>query len=146
VAYCELQDVAHAAGGMERLVELTDKESTGGVSADVLESAIDDADQLINSYAQKRFSVPFDPVPPMIRKLSARLAVYFLKEPNFLSAQDLERHQQWLDWLDALSKGRVTVGTEPLSSKSGDYVASAVGDREGEGSAVIVRDSLKGLF
>ena len=58
------------------LIQLTDDADTGDVVDDVVTRAIADADAEIDGYCGKRYSVPFDTVPPIIRKFAVDIAIY----------------------------------------------------------------------
>lgn len=144
MAYCAQADVEKAAGGLERLIELTDHAESGNLDADVLNDAIAAADEWIDSYAQKQYAVPFDPAPSIIKRLSAEEAVYRLKDQrDSVTDRDADKHQERIEWLENLARGRVTIGDEPLPSRSSS-VTPATGDRSDLAGAV-TRDSLGGL-
>jgi phage gp36-like protein len=120
MAYCEQSDVEVAAGGPDDLIELTDQDRNGAVDAHVVDKCIARGDALINTYANKLFLVPFvAPVPDEIRELSAELAVYYLrKQRRSLTDEDRKDFESNVRWLEALSKGEVTIGTAVLPTKS----------------------------
>jgi len=60
------------------LIYLTDDEGAGLVDEDRVTAAIAAADAEIEGYCQKRYDLPFDPVPAIIRTLSVDIAVYKL--------------------------------------------------------------------
>lgn len=111
-------DVVNAAGGAKTLKQLLDRDGDAVADAGVLDAAISEADALIDSYASKRFAVPFATVPTHITKLSARLAVFFLRRARaVLTEADLAAHESDEKWLKALAAGDVLPGVDPLPTK-----------------------------
>lgn len=62
MSYSVLADLQQAAGGAQRLVQLTDWDSTGKVDATKMQNAIGEADALIDSYLVKQYLVPLSGV------------------------------------------------------------------------------------
>lgn len=143
--YSTTTDVQHAAGGAAMLVALADYDGDGTQDAAVITAAIAAADALIDSYANKRYAVPFAaPVPPAIVALSARLAVYGMRQQRQTLVQaDVDQHELDVKWLEALRDGDNVAGIEPLPLKSALQV-----DQAGEriSTASVGRDKLKGFW
>lgn len=119
MAYCTRAQVINAVGGVDRLRQLLDRDGDTVEDPNVLEDAIATADALIDSYAQKRFAVPFAAVTSTIGMLSARLTRYELRLQNScLSSGDEKSYEQDLKWLDALSKGDVMPGGVTIAAPS----------------------------
>jgi phage gp36-like protein len=107
MAYSAQADVQIAAGGADRLVALADTDGNGAIDAGVVDAAIAEADTLINTFASKRFSVPFSPTPPAIAALSARMAVRILRRNrNTTIAADVELDKIDREWLSQLASRR----------------------------------------
>jgi phage gp36-like protein len=68
VAYSTQADVSNALGGDRRLVQTFDWDGDGIADAAVVTDCVAEADALIDSFASKRFHVPFNPVPEIIRR------------------------------------------------------------------------------
>lgn len=147
--YSTQADVERVAGGADELIELTDQDGDGVLDTAVLNDAIAAADSWIDSYAQRRYEVPFATVPDVIRRYSAQEAVYRLRQDrNNLTDRDDERHEELRDWLDQLSRGDVSVGVDPEPGPSDAHVAEE-SDREVEVAAEpgkISRTSLEGFW
>ena len=113
MAYSTQADIEAQLSEAE-LIQLTDDADAGVVDASVVARAIADADDEINSYLQERYTVPLNPVPGLIRKLSVDLAVY-----NFYSRRDLEapvrtkRYEDATRLLKLLARGDASLGLEP---------------------------------
>jgi phage gp36-like protein len=132
VPYCSVQDVEHAAGGNEKLEQLSDLEEGGQVDEALVEAKIDEAESIINGYLQPRYTVPVDDleVTPMLRRITARLTVHLLKEDReALTDQDMVKHERMLEQFDQVRQGRLTLGLDPRQAKSSSVVP-AVGNRE----------------
>ena len=148
MAYSTLDDVMIAAGGARALAELTDIDGTrsGEVDADVLASAIADADALIDTYIGRNRAVPLsEPVPQIIRRLSADETVYLLRmRRQMVGDFEQTRHENNLRWLEGAARGFLTLGVDPQPAKS-SLVAPAVQD-VGEDDAEITAENLKGVW
>lgn len=143
MAYSTQTDLENALRSEDDLVALTDKVGAGEVNTGRVDSAIAEADALINSYAQKLYSVPLDPVPDSIKFCSARLARWFLISSNRMPTErDVLAYENDIAWLDKVAAGDVALGLEPLAEESPDYVqakhTSEASDRQ------VRRDALKG--
>lgn len=124
-----------AVGGEARLKQLTDRDADGVEDVGVVDAAIAEADARIDSYANKRFSVPFETVPDSIKMLSVRLARYALRDQRgTLTQADVDTLEVDIKWLEALADGKVSPGVEPQPTKS-----SLMRDR------VTARSSLKAV-
>lgn len=117
MAYVTRDDI-EAEIGADILTALADLDNDGIEDAGVVDSAIAGADALINSYASKRFAVPFNPPSPTITDLAIRLAIYGLRrKKQALTAQDIAVNADDRLWLKALADGDVLPGVEPLPPK-----------------------------
>lgn len=144
MAYSTKDEVEIAAGGPEKLTQLTDVKRTGSYDQAVLDDAIADADAWIDSYAHKRFKTGFSaPIPRIIKALSAREAVFLLKVRRQMDQDDdRERHESDERWLRDLAGGRASVGVEPLPTQS-VFVGSETLERSTDED--VSRDALKGF-
>jgi phage gp36-like protein len=129
MAYSNSTDVQNAAGGARTLTQLLDRDANGTADTGVLDAAIEEADALIDSYASKRFAVPFETPSTQVAKLSARLAVYFLRRGrSVLTQADLASYESDEKWLKMLADGDVLPGVEPIPTK-GQIVRDAATSR-----------------
>lgn len=144
MAYSVLADIQNAVGGASRLVALADWDQDQTADVAVVDAAIAEADALINTYASKRFAVPFDPVPTVIVALSARLAVRIIRRNRDMTRPiDLEEEKTDRAWLEALAAGDVLPGVEPLPAKS-SIVVDQVGERDS--TRTTTRERTKGFW
>ncbi|KQC03148.1 MAG: hypothetical protein APR55_07120 [Methanolinea sp. SDB] len=110
MAYCTQADIAEQIPEDE-LIQLTDDDDLGVIDASAVERAIADADAEIDGYCGKRYSVPFAPVPVMIRKCSVDIAIYNLF-PRREGAPESRRtrYKDIIRFLENIAKGVVSLG------------------------------------
>ncbi len=95
------------------LMQLTS--DTGAVIDDVpISRAIFKADSIINSYAGKRYVVPFDPVPEVVNTTSASIAIYLLYQQKSqkvggVSESVRTAFEDAMKWLSDVSLGRAVI-------------------------------------
>lgn len=151
--YSVQADVQNACGGLKRFKQAFDWDADGTADATQVTDCIAEADALIDSFASKRFTVPFNPVPEIIKRTSARLAVLVSarrRGPLTLSQQDewdsiAGTEQGKEGWLYRLATGVVTPGGDPLptghSTMQNDTVSTEMpSDRD------VSRDKLGGFW
>ncbi len=144
MAYATTSDVERAVGGSASLVALTDLDANGAPDAGVVDAAIAEADALINSYASKRFAVPFATTPATIGALSARFAARILRRNrSMVLASDVEDEKTDRKWLEALAAGNVLPGVDPAPEKS-DIVSDVAATRDTTKN--VSRERLKGFW
>ena len=95
-----------------RLPVLPDTTTSEGYSQTVslITGHVTRADGLINSYLARRYSVPFSPVPPVVRLICEDLTSFFVYRSEFM--QDNQNRSEYLDlydsaleWLTMLKNG-----------------------------------------
>ena len=131
--YAVEADVVRAAGGRERLIQLTDHEKLKEVDQALLLAKIAEADSWMNSHFEKRYLVPIDgaETPEVVRRISARLTVLFLREDvDALTPVDITRWEQINTWLAGVRDGNISPGLEPRPAESAHSAAAGTGDRE----------------
>lgn len=144
MGYSTIADVRIAVGGASRLDAMLDHDANGVADAGVIDAGITEADALINSYASKRFAVPFVPVPATIVALSARLTARILRRNRAMTlVADVEDEKTDRKWLEALATGAVVPGIEPLPEKS-ELVVDTVGERDS--TRTTTRERMKGFW
>lgn len=154
MAYCTIAKVQTAAGGATRLLQIANR--TNAVTLDPTAIAfIDDniayADAMIDSYAAKRYAVPYFPVPPIIERMSAKLAALYMCRSTGMITQaendELASIEGKDGWLIRLSRGEVSCGTDPAPAPHSMIVDKA-GSEPTTGSATpeLTRDKLGGFW
>lgn len=125
------------------LVQLTDRGGTGNVDETIVQSAIADSDSMINAMIAPVYQVPLTTAPPVIRELSATMAVYRLHlfrsvDPGVWK----DEYERALAFLRLVAEGKAKlegVAAEPPTSGSlSDAVDFSSNDRR------FSRDDLKG--
>ena len=86
MAYCVLDDLKEKISE-EELIQLTDDEETGLIVTSRTDRAISDADALIDGYCGRRYSVPLDPVPAIIRKFSVDIMTTSKSSVGFITCR-----------------------------------------------------------
>lgn len=144
MAYSATSGVEIAVGGAARLLALADLDANGVADAGVVDAAISEADSIIDSYASKRFLVPFAAPTVAIATLSARMAARILRRNRQMTlAADVEEEKRDREWLAHLASGLVLPGVDPLPAK-GSIVVDKVGERDS--SRDVSRERTKGLW
>lgn len=122
--YCTLDDLKKQVPEAV-LVELTDDEGLGTINTTRVDRAIEDATDLINSYAAARYPTPLNPVPGVIRKIAVDIALYNLfsrrgYDEDSADKSIVDRYKGAITFLEHLAKGMVTIGTgrQPADSSS----------------------------
>ena len=140
--YATRTNVVFAAGGEERLLQLTDANSDGLEDASIVDDAIEEAEALINSYVRKKREVPVVPAPPILVKLAAKIAVYVLKEHrDAVTERDAMLHDDRIRWLENFAKGTVVLGVNPAPAASPHNQPSST---ERPSSKTVSRKNLEG--
>lgn len=121
MAYCTLEDIiAHIPEA--NLVQLTDDAGSGTVDNSKVLEAIAYADQLIDGYLRGRYTVPLDPVPGLIRKISVDLAVFHLYSRRFeleMPEPMMARYKNAIKVLEQIQKGLIKLGIELAETAPG---------------------------
>jgi len=108
--YCSREDLERRLDP-QILRALSDDDGDGLADDAVLEAAIADADALIDTYLRARYGVPFDPVPAIVRSISAAVAIYFLltRRREIVPAEHQRRYEAAIGLLDRLARGEAAL-------------------------------------
>lgn len=95
----------------------------------VVRRALQDADDTINGYISARYTLPLEPVPPVLARVACELARFYLYDDQ---VTDLVKDRQAanIKWLGEVSKGAVSLGADaasgqqPTSSAGAELVSS----------------------
>ncbi len=126
----------------ETLIKLSsDQTGAAAVDAATIDAAIAQADQVIDGYVGMQRTVPLDPVPGLIRTISANLAVYFLyRRRNQVPEIWESQYKADLAVLVKISTGQIGFGSagtkqdppgQTLASSSGKVFGGPGGLLEG---------------
>lgn len=75
--YATLDDLIERAGAAE-IRDIADRDRDGILDDDVITKALQDADNLINTYIGAKYTVPLVAVPPIVTTWAVSIARYFL--------------------------------------------------------------------
>lgn len=78
MGYCTLDDLRGLIEERHLLALSNDQPGAAAIDQVNIDAAIAQADKVIDGYAGVQRTVPLDPVPGLIRTLSANMAVFFL--------------------------------------------------------------------
>lgn len=91
-------------------------------------AAIAEADTIIDSYLSSRYSIPFDPVPDIIRKISASLAICQLHERTgdaFLPEGVVAKSKVYMGMLKEMQEGKMSIpGLEKPAAQPQAYITN----------------------
>lgn len=97
------------------ILELADRDADGLVDTGVIDTAIADAGDLIDSYISKRYDLPLSQTPTAIKKVACDLARYFLHD-NEPSDRVAAGYKDAVSFLKDIAVGRAELdvgGVEP---------------------------------
>ena len=77
MTYASLDDLIERSGDAE-IRAIADRDRDGVPDAAVIAEALQDADNLINSYVGAKYAVPLETVPPIVNTWAISIARYFL--------------------------------------------------------------------
>lgn len=128
MAYSAETDITNLELTEAELIQLTDDAGTSEVQDDKVDAAILKADSEIDDYCRGIYSVPFDPVPNLIKFLSATIAAYWLyRRRDDVSPSMLDKYTKALAKLKAISTGVYKIeGVSEKADSSG--IASTTED------------------
>jgi phage gp36-like protein len=131
MSYSSLSDILEQLSEAE-LIRLTDDASTGAVDEQVVARAVTDADAEIEAYLGERYTLPFLPVPPLVRKLSVDIALYNLYSRRLAAPEPRERrYQEAKGLLREAARGLVKLGAEaPAETAAQDLPEATTSEAE----------------
>lgn len=141
MTYSTKQDLIDRFGEKE-LRELTDRVNRPPTTIDdvVVGRALDDAEALANGYLAKLYAMPLSVVPPVLTKVCADIARYYLHGKAADKDSPVARaYAEGVSWLKDVAKGLVTIeadGIAPAQAGGGSVKANP-------SSRVFTRDSLR---
>jgi phage gp36-like protein len=143
MTYAVKQDLVDRFGERE-LVQLTDRTNKPPSTVDdvVVGRALGDADGTIDGYVGKQYALPLSVVPPVLTKIAADLARYYLHgEAAGPDSIVTRNYNGAVAWLKDVAKGLVSIddGAETPAQAGGGAIKTSAPNR------VFTRDSLKGL-
>lgn len=126
MAYSSLDELQHAAGGADRLLQLVDWDDDGLADAAVVDQALAQADAFLDQYLSLRYATPIAAPSPVLRGLAAEQAIYWLRQARGAVTEEenrqLENRQRQLE---AMRDGKLRPD-EPVPYRSSAVVAEFV--------------------
>ncbi len=100
--------------GQQELIQLTDRSgATGEIVAAVLDRAIADAQEEIDSYLRAAgYTVPLDPVPGIVTRIASDIARYHLYDDQ-ATEEVRNRYKDQIRFLERVASGDVQIGVQP---------------------------------
>jgi len=111
MAYCSLDDLKEIIPE-DNLIQLTDDNNIGIIDQSKIDTAISNADIMIDGYLRGHYDLPLDPVPGIIKKISTDIALYNLYSRRFeMDIPDgmRDRYKNALKLLELIQSGKVTI-------------------------------------
>lgn len=114
--------------GQAELIQLTDRDgATGAIVAAVLDAALLDADEEVDSYLRGVRTLPLtSPIPERLVRVAADLARYHLYDDHAPEGVRT-RYQDGVRWLRDVATGKASLGeVDAVAPETGRLVISAV--------------------
>lgn len=120
MAYSTLADLKKAIPEAN-LVQLTDDEDRGSVNESRVTQAIQDADDLIDTYLRGKHTVPLATVPPIIRRYSCVLAIYYLYARRLQDPTEAmgAMYKEAIRFLESVRDGKTQINDADSSANTG---------------------------
>jgi phage gp36-like protein len=142
--YASLAELALAAGGEDRLLEMTDRDHDGIPDPVVIDGALTQADAFIDQYLSLRYATPIAAPSPVLRMHAAEHAIYWLRQSRGQVSDEenrqLENRQRQLE---QMRDGRLRPD-DTAPSRGAGVVAEFV-ERDPD-SIDVSRASLRGFW
>mgnify|MGYP000002900306 CR=1 FL=1 len=128
--YCSIDDIRKNIPDIS-LIELTDDNGTGQIENTIVSEAIAYADSTIDGYLRGRYSLPLNPVPKIIQKISIDIAIYHIYSRRFeleMPEGMQKRYENAVKLLEAIRKGTIELGitTQTGQTGTGYYITNKV--------------------
>lgn len=143
MAYAAIADMQKRIAG-HLLEQLAPAVAPATLDNDRINTAIADADALIDGYLGSRYAVPFTTVPPLIKKLSVDIAIYYLHQ----GYQELkmpegvkERYDDAIRSLEELKSGEILLA----GSTSAAALSAFIRTNKTADDRIFTAESLAGM-
>ena len=109
--YCTTDDLILTIDEV-RLIELTDDDGLGSLNQARVDEAIATAGGEVDGYLQERYTVPLNPVPPIIKGACRDIALYNLYSRKYDELPEVrkQRYDNAIKLLVNLARGTVSLG------------------------------------
>ena len=125
----------------DQLVGLTDDSDLGSVDDAIVTEMIARADEVIDGYCAKRYTVPFGTTPGIIKTISIDIAVYNLysRRSHVMTEDRKNRYENSMKLLKDIESGKVSLGV-PAPAENPDRLGSYDGN-----DRIFTRDDMEGF-
>ncbi len=110
-AYCDLEDMKKLLPEAMLINLSNDTAGATAVDQDNIDEAIDQADREIDAYLHiAGHSVPIDPVPPLVKNLSAKMAIWNLHLRKYFDSDIWrETYKSCIRTLERIAEGKLSL-------------------------------------
>ena len=106
--YCSIADIVKRLSEKELII--LSSESGEHIDEDVVNTAIEDAGDIIDSYLKKAYALPLETVPKIIVKIATELAIIYLNDKNTQNDESIEvRRKNVFTLLDKIAKKEIVL-------------------------------------
>ncbi|WP_241565249.1 gp436 family protein [Paenirhodobacter populi] len=124
--YASLEDLIERAGDKE-LRDIADRDRDGAPDAAVIEAALQDADNLVNTYVGAKYPVPLPSTPPIVRTWATSIARYVLHRngaPEHVETDYKDAIAALKDVARGVATLPVEAGESAIAASSGTVMAA----------------------
>ena len=109
--YSSLEDIEKFVP-QRSLAQLTDDEAGAEINQAVVEEAIVAADEVIDAHLRGRYTLPFEEIPPILKRISADIAIFHLygRREGELPETISKKYKDAVRMLEAIRDGKLTIG------------------------------------
>lgn len=108
--YATEQDIVELYG-QDILLRVADHNKDNVADPQVVEMALQSADDLCNAYLSAQYDIPIDPVPGIVKKCAIDIAVYNMAHGRVQRTEEMRvRYEDALKLLEKISTGKVGIG------------------------------------
>ena len=112
MSYSTIDEIKKRISSQLLLQITTESKSETVINEVIVETAILDADTLIDSYLERRYNVPVDPVPARLLKLSCDIAIYNIytfKYDTQVPEEIRKRYDEAVGYLEKIQQGDIFI-------------------------------------
>lgn len=135
--------------GEEQLLIAADRDADGTADTDVISTALEAAEDEIDSYVGVRYDIPLASVPGVLKRICCDLAMYHMSvdQPSMTEVKE-KKYNDGIAWLTKLATGKVTLGAEESDNNESVNDVAEVSEvtSTNTSSRLFTRSSLSGLF
>ena len=129
MAYAIQQDIIDRYGD-NALYVVADRDGDDAIDDAVVNGALADASDEINTYVGKKYTLPLTPVPPLLVRLCVDIALYRLSPDAAYTEEKRQRYEDAVGILKSLAKGEISLGIEQSADSRVGNVELISSDRQ----------------